>query len=120
MKSGDGPMKCDLKTRAKSLGVQIVRLYADLPKREEIQVIGSQILRSGTFVAAHWQRAKSVTDFINTMQTGLRKLEETEYWLNLLEEAGIVPKERLDALQREVHELLGIYVTVTKAARRKE
>src|SRR2546423_4056699 len=81
----------DLRVRTKSFALRIIRLYAALPKTVEAQVIGKQLLRSGTSVGAHYreaQRAKSNADFISKIEGGLQELEETVYWLELLADAG--------------------------------
>ncbi|HEY3302423.1 MAG TPA: four helix bundle protein [Candidatus Binatia bacterium] len=60
----------------------MIRLYATLPKRVEAQILGHQMLRSGTSVGAHYreaQRAKSDADFISKIEGGLQELEESFY-----------------------------------------
>jgi four helix bundle protein len=114
----------ELKTRTKEFALAVIKLYATLPKRTEAQVIGRQLLRSGTSVGAHYreaQRAKSDADFISKIEGGLQELEETEYWLELLGEANISSEERVTSLRKETNELLAIFVTIvnkTKAKRR--
>ena len=86
-------MAIDLKTRTKDFALEIIRLYATLPRRTEAQVLGRQVLRSGTSVGAHYreaQRAKSNADFISKIEGGLQELEETQYWLELLGESRLV------------------------------
>ncbi len=107
----------DLRVRTKTFALRIIRLYVALPRTTEAQVIGKQLLRSGTSVGAHYreaQRAKSDADFINKMEGGLQELEETGYWLELLTESGIVAEERLKPLINEVEELIAIFVTMVK------
>jgi len=80
-------VKQDLKERTKAFALRIIRLYAALPKTTEAQVLGKQVLRSGTSVGAHYregQRAHSNADFISKIEGGLQELEETAYWLELL------------------------------------
>ena len=79
----------DLKQRTKEFALRIVRLYVALPKTTESQVLGKQLLRSGTSVGAHYreaQRAKSNADFISKIEGGLQELDETCYWLELISE----------------------------------
>jgi four helix bundle protein len=105
----------DLRVRTKAFALRIIRLYVALPKTVEAQVIGKQLLRSGTSVGAHYreaQRAKSDADFINKVEGGLQELEETTYWLELLAESDIVAEERLKSLQDETGELIAIFVTM--------
>jgi four helix bundle protein len=107
----------DLKVRTKEYALRIIRLYVALPKREEARVIGDQVLRSGTSVGAHYRegsRARSNAEFISKMNVGLQELEETEYWLELLDEAQIVPPHLLADIRQETKELIAIFVTIIK------
>jgi four helix bundle protein len=117
MKSENGRMGGDLKIRTKELALGIVGLYADLPKRREAQVMGDQVLRSGTSVGAHFreaQRAKSNADFISKIEGGMQELEETVYWLELLEETGLCGSKSLESLKQEADELMAIFVTIVR------
>jgi four helix bundle protein len=94
MKDEGGRMKeepTDLRVRTRRYALRIVALYGALPKATEAQVVGKQLLRSGTPAGAHYreaQRSKSDADFISKIEGGLQELEETAYWLELLEGAG--------------------------------
>src|SRR5882762_11963769 len=93
--------KHDLRMRTRSFALRIVRLYISLPKAAEAQVLGKQLLRSGTSVGAHYHeatRARSNAEFISKLQGGLQELEETIYWLNLLIDSGLIKKEKLSEL----------------------
>ena len=103
--------------RTKAFALRIVRLYVALPKTTEAQVLGKQVLRSGTSVGAHvreGKRARSDAEMISKIEGGLQELEETVYWLELLIEAEIVPAERLHDLLAEADELTAILVTSAK------
>lgn len=69
-----GVMKGDLKVRTKEFALAVVRLYSDLPRRREAQIIGDQILRSGTSVGAHFREAQreSKPDFISKIEGGMQ------------------------------------------------
>lgn len=112
----------DLKDRTSDFALQIVRMYVRLPKTTEAQVLGKQVLRSGTSVGAHYReghRAKSDADVINKFEGLLQELDETDYWLDLLVKAGIVPAKTLEPLIKETNELIAIFVTiVTKIKKR--
>ena len=74
----------DLKMRTKKFALRIIRLYSAVPKTTEAQVIGKQLLRSGTSVGAHYRestRARSTAEFISKLEGGLQELEESAYWL---------------------------------------
>ena len=91
----------DLKERTSKFALQIVRMYALLPKTTEAQVLGKQVLRSGTSVGAHYReghRAKSDADGVSKFEGLLQELDETDYWLDLLVKAGIVPAKTLEPL----------------------
>jgi four helix bundle protein len=110
----------DLPARTKRFALRIVRLYALLPKTTEAQVLGKQVLRSGTSVGAHYReamRARSRSEFISKVEGGLQELEETAYWLELLVESDIVPAKRLADLQHEADELTAILVASVKTAK---
>ncbi|MFQ5904192.1 MAG: four helix bundle protein [Candidatus Binatia bacterium] len=110
-------MKQDLKLRTKGFALGIIRLYSGLPKKAEAQVLGNQLLRSGTSVGAHYRearRAKSNADFISKIEGGLQELEETEYWLELLGESDLVPEDKLRPLLKETNELIAIFVSMAR------
>ena len=111
----------DLRVRTKKFALRIVKLYQSLPKSGEAQVIGRQILRSGTSVGAQYReacRAKSPADFVNMMGGGLKELDETSYWLELLVEGEIIPAGKLTDLQKETDELIAIFVSSINTAKR--
>lgn len=111
----------DLKNRTKVFALRIIRLYQALPKSGEAQVIGKQILRSGTSVGAQYReacRAKSPADFINKMEGSLQELDEKGYWLELLTESNIMSAEKLADLQKETNELTAIFVASVKTTKK--
>jgi four helix bundle protein len=120
MKAEGGTTKAepaDLRLRTKHYALRIIKLYSALPRSLPAQVIGRQLLRSGTSAGAHYreaQRSKSDADFISKMEGGLQELDETAYWLELLDGAGIVSTERLAPLCRETDELIAIFVSIVK------
>lgn len=112
----------DLKLRTKNYALRIIRLYCALPKTTEAQVLGKQVLRSGTSIGAHYresQRAKSNADFINKIQTALQELDETIYWLDLIVESKIFTDEKVQPLIVESDELLAIFTTIVKKLKDK-
>ena len=110
----------DLALPTKRFALRIIRLYASLPKATDAQVIGKQMLRSGTSVGAHYReamRARSTAEFVSKVEGGLQELEEPQYWLELLAESSIVRPELLSGLCSEANELTAILVTCVKKAR---
>ena len=111
----------DLKNRTKRYALRIIKLYQTLPDRSEAQILGKQILRSGTSVGAQYReacRAKSPADFISKMEGSLQELDETGYWLELLVESKIMPVEVIADLQKETDELTAIFVASVKTAKK--
>ncbi|OZB78966.1 MAG: four helix bundle protein [Halothiobacillus sp. 13-55-115] len=110
----------DLASRTKEFALRVIRLYAALPKSTEAQVLGKQLLRSGTSVGAHYReaiRARSNAEFISKLEGGMQELEESSYWLELLVEAEIISAEKLNPLMTEANELMAILVTCAKNAK---
>lgn len=112
----------DLRTRTSEFALRIIRLYVTLPKTTEAQVIGKQVLRSGTSVGAHYReghRAKSDADIVNKFESALQELDETDYWLDLLVKGEISSAQKLELLIKETNELIAIFTTiVTKIKKR--
>jgi len=110
----------DLVQRTKKFALRIIKMYSALPKATVAQVLGKQVLRSGTGVGANYReanRARSKAEFVAKMGDCLKELDETAYWLELLIEAGIVPQSRLAALLDETSQLIAIFVTIIKRAK---
>jgi four helix bundle protein len=112
--------KTDLRERTKSFALRVVRMFSTLPKTTEAQVLGKQVLRSGTSIGANYReafRGRSKAEFIAKCGDCLREIEETAYWLELLVEANIVSAEKLAPLRNEVEELTAIFVTIIKRSK---
>ena len=114
-----GENRPDLSARTLSYALRIIKLYVALPKSTEAQVIGKQILRSGTSVGAHLAEAehgKSRADFVCKVEGALQELEETRFWMRALIGAGIVRPAKLRLLMDETEELIKILVTIAHRA----
>jgi four helix bundle protein len=111
----------DLLPRTKMFARRIIRLYCSLAKTEIVaQVLGRQVLRSGTSVGANYReanRARSKAEFVAKMGDCLKEADETLYWLELLLEESMVPREQLQPLVGEASELVAIFITIIKRAR---
>lgn len=104
----------ELRDRTKQFALRIIKLYTSLPPSNEAQVIGKQLLRSGTSVAANYREARRGRSRIEVRaKLGIveQELDESMLWLELLAESGIFPSERLEPLKNETDELLRIIVT---------
>ena len=113
-------VKDDLRARTKQFALQVIRLVESLPKGRTSEVIGRQLLRSGTSVGANYRaacRAKSTADFISKMGIVEEEADESLYWMEMLIEAGLVPENRLADLVKEANELVAILTASVKTAR---
>jgi four helix bundle protein len=111
----------DLKLRTKQYALRIIQLYSNLPNTVITQVIGKQLLRSGTSVGANYReaaRARSNAEFISKANISLQELDEIAYWLELLQD-GATLKTDLGLLMKETDELTAIFVTMIKNAKAK-
>lgn len=115
MKSKDAPQS--LNQRTKVYVLRIIKLYNALPRASDAQIIGRQLLRSGTSVGANYRegsRARSNAEMKAKFGLCLHELEESAYWMELLVEAGIVSETALERLIDETNQLLAIFTTAIK------
>jgi four helix bundle protein len=113
----------DLKQRTKEFALRVIRLVEALPKGRTADILGRQLLRSGTSVGANYRaacRARSNADFISKMGIVEEETDESLYWMELLIEAELVQAVKLESLMKEANELLAITVSSIKTARRKK
>jgi four helix bundle protein len=112
--------KEDISVRTKMFALQVIALYRMLPRTVEAQVIGKQILRSGTSVGAQYRegkRARSRAEFLSKLEGALQEIEEMGYWLELLVESKILPQDKLEPLQQEQKELTAILISSVNTAK---
>ena len=111
----------ELKKRAKLFAIRIVKLFRALPRTDEARILGKQVLRSGTSVAANYRavcRSRSRAEFIAKIGVVVEEIDETIFWLELLMETAIVKQDRLQSLLAEGNELLAIFAASQHTARR--
>jgi len=115
--------KKDLRERTKAFALRILKLCASLPKSKEAELIRWQLLKSGTSVGAHYReatRARSTAEFVSKMEGGLQELEESIYWLELLVDGKIMPISLLQGLMNEANEVVAIFVSSVKTAKKRK
>ena len=109
-----------LKERTKQFAIRVVAVVRSLPASREGNVIGNQLLRSGTAVAANYRavcRARSQAEFISKMGIVVEEADETVFWLELLTDTKIITKEKLAPLLQEANELLAICAASLRTAK---
>lgn len=112
----------ELKARTLSFSIRISRLVAALPRNFIAEILGRQVLKSGTSVGANYReaaRATSRADFLAKIKIVARELDETIYWFELLEASGVMSHAKVSALLGEAHELLAIFTAMAKTTRRR-
>jgi four helix bundle protein len=110
----------DLKKRTKAFALRVLKLVDAVPKTASGRALAAQLVRSGTSVAANYRaarRAKSTAHFLSKLGDVEEEADETLFWLELLEESGIVPAKRLSELKKEADELVAIIVASINTAR---
>ena len=110
----------ELRARTKQFAIRIIRLFKALPRSGEAQILGKQLLRSGTSVAANYRavcRARSKPEFIARMGIVAEEADESALWIELLSETGTVKSKRLEGILKEAHELAAIFTASQKTAR---
>jgi four helix bundle protein len=112
----------DLKKRTKAFALRVLKLADALPKTTSGRALAAQLVRSGTSVAANYRaarRAKSTAHFLSKLGDVEEEADETLFWLELLEESGILPTKRLSALKQEADELVAIIVASINTAKKR-
>ena len=108
-------MEKGLEQRTKRFALAAIKLVASLPRGAASDVLGRQVLRSATSIGANYReanRAVSRPDFTNKIGTIQKEAAETQYWLELLIESGILKDSSVADLHKESTELLAIFTTI--------
>jgi four helix bundle protein len=112
-----------LRSRTQDFALAVIRFCRTLPSNNEGWVIGKQLLRCGTSVAANYRatnRARSHAEFIAKLGIVVEEADETVFWLELLKRAGTVVDGDLQALMAEARELLAIFAASQKTAKARQ
>jgi four helix bundle protein len=110
----------EFKDKTKRVALGVIRLVEGLPNTKVADILGRQLLRSGTSIGANYRaacRVKSTPDMINKLKTVEEESDETLYWLELLTESGIIPPEKTTGLYKETDEILSMTVASLKTLR---
>ncbi|HKH97586.1 MAG TPA: four helix bundle protein [Candidatus Sulfotelmatobacter sp.] len=111
----------ELRDRTKAFALRVIRLFRSLPYRTDTQVLGKQLLRCGTSVAANYRaacRARSKAEFIARIAVVAEEADEAVLWLELLIESGIIKSEMTVALLKEAKELAAILTASRETAKK--
>jgi len=107
----------EFKQRTKALGLRVIKLVSSLPKNTVSEVIGKQLIRSGTSVGANYRaacRARSTADLIAKLRIVEEEADECLYWMELIVEAKLVEVTNLRSIMSETKEILAMTVASIK------
>jgi len=110
----------ELRNRTKRFALRIIHLFRHLPQTTEAQVLGKQLLRSGTSIGANCRaagRARSKAEFVSKIGVVVEEADETVFWIECLIDSGIVKPELLAGLLSEGNELVAIFAASQRTAR---
>ncbi len=111
----------DLKRRTKEFALRVIGLVQSLSRDRACDVIGGQLLRAGTGVGSNYRaarRSRSRKEFVARVGVAEEEADESAYWMELLVESGRMPLKRLQPLMQEADELVAIFVSSAKTARK--
>jgi four helix bundle protein len=109
-----------LRKRTMQFALRVVRLYRSLPSSAEARVVGQQLLRSGTSVAANYRavcKARSRADFVSKLGIVEEEVDESVFWLEFLVESQMMPRRRMTDLIAEAKQLTAIFGASRKTAK---
>ncbi len=111
----------ELQRRTTSYALRILKLFRSLPNCPEARIIGQQLLRSGTSVAANYRaacRARSRAEFLSKLGVVEEEADESVFWLEFLTDANLVRRERLRDLVSEARQITAIFVASRRTVKR--
>ena len=112
--------KIELKRRTQKFAIDVIKFVEELPAKRSLNVLSNQLLRSSSSVGANYRsacRGKSSADFINKIVIGEEEADEPVYWLELMEESGLVSPKVVFELKKEASELTAIFTAIGKTAK---
>jgi four helix bundle protein len=110
------------KARTRQLALEIIQLVESLPRSRTADVVGRQLLRSGTSIGANYRaacRGKSNADVMSKLAIVEEEADETIYWIELLIESKIIEASRVNSLLKETNEIVAMVVASIKTLRRQ-
>jgi four helix bundle protein len=115
--------KAELKQRTSKFSIDTIRFIESLPRNRSLDVLSNQLVRCATSIGANYRsacRGKSTADFINKIVIVEEEADESIYWLELMEESGLIDSISISALKREANELTDIFTAIGKTAKEKQ
>ena len=115
--------KTELQRRTKKFAIDIIKFVGELPNIRAVNVLANQLLRCSSSVGANYRSAckgKSTADFINKIVIVEEEADESIYWLELMEESGLIQNSKTLILRNEAKELTAIFTAIGKTAKENQ
>lgn len=112
----------NINERTLKFGVRIIKLIENLPKNTSGYAIGNQLVRSGTGIGANIEEAQNASsrkEFIRGITIALKEARETQFWLRLIIESGMLPEKKMELIVEENREIIKILITIIKSSKKK-
>jgi four helix bundle protein len=113
----------EFKKRTKDVALRIIKVVETLPRTWSAEIIGKQLLRSGTSVGANYRaacRGKSTADILHKLSIVEEEADESLYWIELLIESKLVSEKKLSVLFNDINEIVAMTVSSIKTLRAKK
>lgn len=109
--------------KSKKFALRTIDLYKYVKEEHNETVLSKQFLKSGTSIGANIKegiRGQSKADFIMKLNIALKEASESEYWLELLEYGGYIPKKAYDSINQDCIELIKLLTSIIKTANKNK
>ena len=113
----------EFKNRTKQIALRTIKLVESLPRTISAQIIGKQLLRSGTSIGANYRaacRGKSTVEVLHKLAIVEEEADESLYWMELLIDSKIVSENKLKMLMNDINEIVAMIVASMKTMRRRQ
>ncbi len=111
-----------IKDKSFEFALRIIQLYKYLTTEQKEYIMSKQLLRSGTAIGAlvrESEHAESKADFIHKLSIALKEANETEYWLDLLNQSSYIDKNRQVSISNDIKDILRLLISIIKTSKRK-
>jgi len=112
----------ELEKRTREFAVRIIKLSTKLPSTPEGNVIKTQITKAGTSVGANYReanRARSRADFSAKIDIVVKEASETQFWIEVIVESGMMSWKKVKEDYQESSELLAIFTSISNSLKKE-
>ncbi len=114
--------KDEMKDRTRRFALDVMDLIEQVPSTNKGRILADQLLRSATSVGANYRaacRGRSTAEFVAKLGTVLEEADESAFWLELIDEGGLLDNEQVRSLHKEADEICAMVFTARRTAREK-